>query len=75
MTQLIALHVTGITCSGCEQRAETVLRRLPNVVEASADHHTGQITVTIADGPGVDRALVAARLSAAGFEPVQDLAP
>lgn len=75
MTDQIALHVAGITCAGCEQRAGTVLRRMPGVAEATADHHTGQVTVTVADGRRIDRDQVVARLSAAGFEPVGEVAP
>lgn len=74
MTDQMTLHVTGITCAGCEQRAEKVLRRLPGVSDASADHHTGRVSV-VSVGRRVDRGQVAARLSAAGFEPVSDVAP
>ncbi|MFE6649757.1 heavy-metal-associated domain-containing protein [Nocardioides sp. NPDC057772] len=75
MTEQISLRVSGISCAGCEQRARAVLRRMPGVVEAAADHDTGQVNVVVADGSRLDRAQVAARLSAAGFDPVGEVAP
>lgn len=75
MSEQIALRVTGITCAGCERRAETVLRRLPGVVEAAADHRTGRVIVVVADGRRVDRGRVVARLAAAGFEPAEEATP
>lgn len=39
------LQVEGMTCSGCEQRIGTALRRIDGVREVTADHTTGEVAV------------------------------
>ncbi len=39
------LQVEGMTCSGCEQRIGTALRRIDGVREVDTDHTTGDVTV------------------------------
>ncbi|MGQ0575484.1 MAG: heavy-metal-associated domain-containing protein [Pseudonocardia sp.] len=39
------LQVEGMTCSGCEQRIGTALRRVDGVREVTADHNTGEVAV------------------------------
>lgn len=46
MKQLV-LTVTGMSCSGCEQRIETALAGLDGVVRSKADHQSGAVTVVI----------------------------
>ncbi|MBI2936208.1 MAG: heavy-metal-associated domain-containing protein [Chloroflexi bacterium] len=45
----VELTVQGkaIHCSGCESRIETVLKKLPGVVKAKADHNTQRIVLTL----------------------------
>ncbi|WP_026197965.1 heavy-metal-associated domain-containing protein [Sciscionella marina] len=64
---MVRLQVTGMSCSGCEQRIARVLHRVDGVREVTADHSTGHVEVSI--GPGLaDRAVLAERIEAAGFE-------
>ncbi len=43
----IELKVTGMSCTGCEQRIQTTLSRLDGVVLSKADHQTGLVTVVV----------------------------
>jgi copper chaperone CopZ len=62
----VVLRVSGMACSGCEQRINTVLRRVEGVREVTADHSTGVVRVRV--GPELaDRAVLAERLAAAGY--------
>jgi len=65
----LVLQVTGMSCGGCEQRIDTVLRRVDGVREVAADHTTGRVRVRVGPEFG-DRAVLVERLGAAGFEAV-----
>ncbi len=43
----IELNVTGMSCTGCEQRIQTTLARLAGVVRSRADHRTGVVSVVL----------------------------
>ncbi|MBE9376341.1 copper chaperone [Allosaccharopolyspora coralli] len=63
----VQLQVTGMSCSGCEQRIAKVLGRVDGVREVSADHSSGHVHVRL--GPELaDRAVLVERIEAAGFE-------
>lgn len=65
----LVLQVDGMTCTGCEQRIGTVLRRVEGVREVRADHTTGRVQVRV--GPELsDPDVLADRVAAAGFEVV-----
>jgi copper chaperone len=69
-TTQIDLVVTGMDCAGCAQRAAIAARRIPGVLEANADHRTGRIHLAY-DPDQADRAVIAQRLAAAGFTPLE----
>ena len=62
---LVSLQVQGMTCRGCEQRIDTLLRRVEGVREACADHTTGRVEAKVR--PGVDPQALAAKVEAAGY--------
>ncbi|WP_103382806.1 heavy-metal-associated domain-containing protein [Pseudonocardia dioxanivorans] len=63
----LVLQVAGMSCEGCAQRIGTVLRRADGVREVWADHSTGRVQVRV--GPEIDdRAVLAERIDAAGFQ-------
>ena len=64
--QTLTLQVRGMSCAGCEQRLGAALRRLDGVVEATADHTSGQVRVRF-DPTGTDRGAVADRIVLAGY--------
>lgn len=67
--ETLTLQVNGMTCTGCEQRIGTVLRRVEGVREVRADHTTGRVDVRV--GPELaDRAVLGERVTNAGFEVV-----
>ena len=45
----LQLHVRddAIHCDGCESRIETVLKQLPGVLRAKADHQQQTVTLTL----------------------------
>ena len=60
------LSVRGMTCGSCEQRVNRALMALPGVMDAQANHATGetQITYTAA---GITPTEMAEAVSAAGY--------
>jgi copper chaperone CopZ len=74
MTQTLELKVTGgarINCVGCEQRIDTVLRRLPGVEEVRASAQLQQVSVRF-DPDQVQPEQVQAKLAQLGYEAVED---
>jgi copper chaperone CopZ len=66
--QQIELRVQdqAIHCDGCESRIETVLKQLPGVLRAEADHRTQLIALTL-DTARTPLAEVREKLEFAGF--------
>ena len=64
--QILRLQVQGMSCSGCEQRIGTALRRLDGVVEATADHVSGEVRLRF-DPTSTDRGAVVDRIVLAGY--------
>lgn len=65
--ETLSLTVTGMSCSGCEQRIDAVLGRLDGVGRVAADHRNG--TVSVEHDPTVVAAdVIERRLSDAGYE-------
>lgn len=69
--QARTLKVSGMTCSGCEQRVSAVLGRLDGVGRVTADHSTGVVTVDH-DPDLVEQRTIDDRLAEAGYEVVED---
>lgn len=61
------LKVSGMSCSGCEQRIETTLARLEGVIRTTADHRTGEVNVVI-DPKRSSEELVRASIERTGYE-------
>lgn len=66
-TANVTLKVEGMTCTGCEQRLGTALRRLEGVSEAQADHRTGELNIRY-DPETTDREALEERVVIAGYE-------
>lgn len=69
MVQTVSLQVTGMSCSGCEQRVGRALGRMDGVSEAKADHRTGVVDVRF-DPAVADTARLAERVQEVGYEVV-----
>jgi copper chaperone CopZ len=70
MTQTIQFAVTGgdtIHCESCEQRINTMLRRLTGVERVQASHETQQVVVTF-DPDQVQADAIRTKLAQGGFE-------
>lgn len=62
----VVLQVEGMSCTGCEQRIGTVLRRVEGVRDVTADHVTGRVEVRV--GPEVtDSGQLVERIETAGY--------
>ena len=69
----LALQVKGMSCTGCEQRIGTVLRRVEGVREVTADHTTGRVEVRV--GPELtDRSVLGQRIESAGYQVIEGVA-
>ncbi len=66
MTRL-SLTVSGMSCTGCEQRIAAVLGRLEGIALVEADHRAGTVVVDY-DPASVDQAAITRRLDDAGYE-------
>lgn len=61
-----SISVTGMSCTGCEERITRVLERLAGVAVLEADHQQGQVVVRLEPGSSsLDE--VRGRIERAGF--------
>ena len=51
------LEVSGMSCTGCEDRIQTALTRLDGVVRSKADHQAGKVQVVIDPGRASEEAV------------------
>jgi copper chaperone CopZ len=65
MTATETYAVTGMTCGHCELSVQEEIAELDGVLEVTADHTTGQVTV--ASSQPLDPAAVAAAVEEAGY--------
>ncbi len=61
------LSVSGMTCTGCENRIERTLKDLDGVRHVNADHQAGAVTVML-DEAQTDEAAVRARIEQVGYD-------
>ncbi len=66
-TAQLDLKVTGMTCTGCEQSIQDGLKTVAGVVDAKADHKTGQVVVKIQGDSAALRGQVLAQLAQIGY--------
>jgi copper chaperone len=62
----LTLHVTGMTCGGCENAVKRAVSRLGGVVGVTASHQDNRVVVDF-DRAKVDRARIADAIDKAGF--------
>ena len=63
----LELKVSGMTCTGCEQRIAKALSRLEGVVRSTANHQTGQVRVVF-DATRTSEQPVRSAIEQAGYE-------
>lgn len=65
--ETMTLEVTGMHCTGCEQRVTRVLEQLPGVKVLNADHQQGEVEVRLNTAQAsLDQ--VRARIEELGYE-------
>jgi copper chaperone CopZ len=65
MTQI--LHVTGMTCGGCENAVRRAVGKLPGVASVEASHAAKRVTVDFDDTQTTLDA-IKAKISALGYQ-------
>ncbi len=66
MTETLQLHVTGMTCGGCENAVKRALMQLDGVKEVTASHQDERVQVTY-DGDRVQLPLIRERIEKIGY--------
>jgi len=70
--ETLILQVEGMSCTGCEQRINKVLRRVEGVRGVVADHICGRVEIRV--GPELtDRGVLAERIEGAGYRVVEEV--
>jgi copper chaperone CopZ len=62
----LTLHVTGMTCGGCENAVKRAVGRLPGVAEVTASHQQQRVTVAY-DAAQVTPGTIAEKITALGY--------
>lgn len=71
MNEQFEFQVSGMSCSGCEERIGTALRRLDGVTRSSADHESGQVRVA-GDPAQMSATAIRARIEEMGYGVADD---
>jgi copper chaperone CopZ len=66
MAETLDLHVTGMTCGGCENAVKRALGRLDGVVDVTASHADERVSV-IFDAGRVTPDAIAEKIRAVGY--------
>jgi copper chaperone len=66
VAETVTLRIDGMTCTGCEQRIGTALRRVDGVRDVTADHTSGRVQVRFDPQTTGPDALVG-RITLAGY--------
>ena len=64
------IKITGMSCSGCENRVQNALKTLDDIEEVEADHTTGNVKITTKSE--VPENAIKAKLTDLGFEVEED---
>lgn len=62
----LTLHVTGMTCGGCENAVKRAVSRVDGVTTVSASHQDNRVVVEF-DAARVSRAQIADAITKAGY--------
>lgn len=64
--ETVRMQVEGMSCAGCAERIDTVLRRVEGVHGVIADHVCGRVEVRV-DPKLTDRHVLTRRIEAIGY--------
>jgi copper chaperone CopZ len=64
--ETLTLHVTGMTCGGCENAVKRALARLDGVADVTASHTERQVGVTY-DAGRVTPGQITSKIAAIGY--------
>ena len=60
------IKITGMSCSGCENRVQNALKNIDGIEEVDADHTTGTVKITAKDEVSEDA--IKEKITDLGFE-------
>jgi len=69
--ETVVLRVQGMSCQGCASRIERALTRVEGVRAVVADHVRGRVEIRL-DPASTEHGVLVERISAAGFEVVEE---
>ncbi len=64
------IKVSGMSCTGCENRIQNSLKTIPGVIEVNADHVTENVSITSAMDISED--VIISKIEDIGFKVVKD---
>ena len=64
------IKITGMSCSGCENRVQNALKNIEGIEEVEADHTTGIVKITAKND--IPENAIQAKLADLGFEIEED---
>lgn len=67
-TNKIEIRISGMSCTGCENRVENVLKNIENVESVNANYNTGIIEIGTNDIKNLDINVIKETLEDLGYD-------
>lgn len=64
----VILKISGMTCAKCEGKVKSALEGCDGVINATADHKTGEAVVEVKEVGEIDLAVLSTAVEKAGFK-------
>ena len=64
----IEIRISGMSCTGCENRVENVLKNIENVESVNANYNTGIVEIGINDIKNLDIDVIKETLEDLGYD-------
>ena len=64
----IEIRISGMSCTGCENRVENVLKNIENVESVNANHNTGIVEIETNDIKNLDINVIKEALEDLGYD-------
>ena len=67
-TNKIEIRISGMSCTGCENRVENVLKNIENVESVNANYNTGIVEIETNDIKNLDINVIKETLEDLGYD-------
>ena len=64
----IEIRISGMSCTGCENRVENVLKNIENVESVNANYNTGIVEIETNNIKDLDRDMIKETLEDLGYD-------